>query len=242
MVRDCPNGWSSHTLVKVPPTAQSLSPTRVNAGWRSRWTRFQASVGDSCPSPSLSPLALRCRVPTNSRASPEQPPGHQPCSGLASCLASVAPGSLPWRGCGTLTWPRGCQEQGASWHLGCKPAVVEVCSQSLGPVICIPAPLLGSTLLPSSPDRPLGLGMVPWGSCSTQDPSPWGPHQAGWVWFCCVTGKPPLSDPHSASSTAGLWLCPQPAPFQGSRTWMCSLCPPSACPGWALSDSQVAVD
>jgi hypothetical protein len=106
-----------------------------------------------------------------------------------------------------------------------------------------PAPsLLPTTLLPSSPDRPLGLGMVPWGSCSTQDPSPWGPHQAGWVWFCCVTGKPPLSDPHSASSTADLWLCPQPAPFQGSRTWMCSLCPPSACPGWALSDSQVAVD
>ena len=161
-------------------------------------------------------------------------------------LGIRGPRKSAWRGCGTLTWPRGCQEQGASWHLGCNPAGVEVCSSSLGPVICALAPLLGSTLPPSSPDRPLDSGTVPWGSCSTQDSSPWGPHQAGWVWFFCVTGRPPLSDPHSASSTAGLWLCPQPAPFQvvtqGSRTRMCSLCPPSACPGWAPSDSQVAVD
>ena len=49
--------------------------------------------------------------------------------------------------------------------------VVEVCSESLGPVICTPAPLLGSTLLPSSPDRPLDSGMVPLGGPFTLGPA-----------------------------------------------------------------------
>lgn len=57
------NGWSSHTPVKVPPTAQSLRLTSVNAGWRSRWAQFQASVGNSCSGPSLSllPSGAECR-------------------------------------------------------------------------------------------------------------------------------------------------------------------------------------
>lgn len=162
-------------------------------------------MGDSCPGPSLSLLALRGRVPTNGGASPEPSPEHQQCSGRPHAWHP----RLPRGGCGTLTWPRVCEEQGASWHLGCNSVVVEVCSESLGPVICTPTPLLGSTLLPSSPDRPLDSGMVP-----LRDPSLWGLHQAGWARFSCVMSKPPPSDPDSATSPAGLWLCPQPAPFQ----------------------------